>query len=72
MYGKQKGYENIQIKTLDSDIFFICLHYAHSFLQGWNPPFSEGTSLFLKQIKNVIPHFLTAIQIVACKLYKTL
>ena len=72
MYGKQKGYKNISIKTLDSGIFFICLHYAHSFLQGWNPPFSEGTFLFLKQIKNVTPLFLTVIQIVACKLYKAL
>ena len=53
--------------------------HTHSFLQGWNPPFSEGTPpplseypLFLKQIKKVAPFFLTTIQTGACKLYETL
>ena len=28
MYGKNKGYEYIRIKSPDSDVFFILLHYA--------------------------------------------
>ena len=39
---------------------------THSFLQGLHTP------LFLKQIKIVTLIFLAAIQIGACKLYKTL
>ena len=33
MYAKQKGYKNVRIRTPDSDIFFICLHYAKTELQ---------------------------------------
>ena len=47
------------------------LMFNHSFLQGWNPPFS-GYPLFLKQVKKFTPLFLRAIQIGACKLYETL
>ena len=36
MYAKQKGYKNVRIRTPDSDIFFICLHYAKTELQGLN------------------------------------
>ena len=51
------------------------LAYAiHSFLQGWNPPFSEGTPppfwappLFEANLKSY-PLFPRAIQIGACKL----
>ena len=28
MYGKEKGYQYIRIKSPDSDVFFILLHYA--------------------------------------------
>ena len=34
MYAKQKGFKNVRIRTPDSDIFFICLHYAKTELQG--------------------------------------
>ena len=36
MYAKQKGYQNVRISTPDSDIFFICLHYAKTESQGLN------------------------------------
>ena len=36
MYAKQKGYKNVRIRIPDSDIFFICLHYAKTELQGLN------------------------------------
>ena len=36
MYAKQKGYKNVRIRTPDSDIFFICLHYTKTELQGLN------------------------------------
>ena len=36
MYTKQKGYKNVRIRTPVSDIFFICLHYAKTELQGLN------------------------------------
>jgi hypothetical protein len=29
MYGKQQGYQNIMVKSPDSDIFFILLHHIH-------------------------------------------
>lgn len=29
-YGKEQGYDHVQVKSLDSDIFFILLHYANS------------------------------------------
>ena len=32
----QKGYKNVHIRTPDSDIFFICLYYAKTELQGLN------------------------------------
>ena len=36
MYAKEKGYKNVCIITLDSDIFFICLHYPITELQRLN------------------------------------
>ena len=32
----QKGYKNVHLRTPDSDIFFICLYYAKTELQGLN------------------------------------
>ena len=34
MYAKEKGYKNVCIRTPDSDIFFICLPYPKTKLQG--------------------------------------
>ena len=42
MYAKQKGYKNVRIRTPDSDIFFICLHYAKTKLQGLNVLIDTG------------------------------
>ena len=28
-YGKEQGYDNVQVRSPDSDIFFILLYYAH-------------------------------------------
>ena len=39
--------------------FFICLHYAHSFLQGWNPPppFLREPPSFWSKLKMLPPSF---------------
>jgi hypothetical protein len=41
-YGKQQGYRNIGIRSLDTDIFFILLHYALE-LQGVTILLDTGT-----------------------------
>ena len=41
-YGKQQGYRNIRIRSPDTDIFFILLHYALE-LQGVTNIFDTGT-----------------------------
>jgi hypothetical protein len=41
-YGKQQGYRNIRIRTPDTNIFFILLHYALE-LQGVTILFDTGT-----------------------------
>ena len=41
-YGKQQGYRNIRIRSPDTDIFFILLHYALK-LQGVTILFDTGT-----------------------------
>jgi hypothetical protein len=41
-YGKQQGYRNIRIRSPDTDIFFILLHYALE-LQGVTILFDTGT-----------------------------
>ena len=41
-YGKQQGYRNIRIRSLDTDIFFILLHYALE-LQKVTILFNTGT-----------------------------
>jgi hypothetical protein len=40
--GKQQGYRNIRIRSPDTDIFFILLHYALE-LQGVTILFNTGT-----------------------------
>jgi hypothetical protein len=41
-YGKQQGYRNIRIRSPDTEIFFIPLHYALEF-QGVTILFDTGT-----------------------------
>jgi hypothetical protein len=41
-YGKQQGYRNIRIRSPDTDIFFILLHYTLE-LQGVTILFDTGT-----------------------------
>ena len=41
-YGKQQGYRNIRIRSPDTNIFFILLHYALE-LQGVTILFDTGT-----------------------------
>ena len=41
-YGKQQGYRNIGIRSLDTDLFFILLHYALE-LQGVTILLDTGT-----------------------------
>ena len=41
-YGRQQGYINIRIRSPDTDIFFILLHYALE-LQGVTILFDTGT-----------------------------
>ena len=43
LYAKEKGYENIRVRSPDSDIFFILLHYVAQ-LQGTMVLFDTGTS----------------------------
>ena len=42
MYAKQKGYKHVRIRTLDSNVFFICLYYAKTELQGLNDFIDTG------------------------------
>ena len=43
MYAKRKGYKNVRIRTLDSDVF-IYLYYAKTELQGLNVFINIGNS----------------------------
>jgi hypothetical protein len=42
LYAKERGYENIRLRSPDSDIFFILLHYITQ-LQGIKVLFDTGT-----------------------------
>ena len=80
--------EEIDIKNIKSFLYVSCIYNTFwwvgivpSFLQGWNPPFSEGLNCsppFLgipplsEANLNSYPVFLRAIQIGACRLYETL